>query len=180
MTTCSDVRTRIAIGESHTPDVIDHLVGCTACTDYAAQNALIDQQLAPLTRHTAPPALTAALLAIAADHAVAPTPRRQPWWTALLAFAIGLVAMVSTILIAAQLVVVFAGPYGFGAYASDIAASPALAYQWLTKVSPVGATTLLTLASVRIQLIGILMVALGWFAYSNNKSRVRKGIRNRQ
>jgi hypothetical protein len=40
-------------------------------------------------------------------------------------------------------------------------------------VIPVSATALATLASVRIQLIAILMVALGWFVYSNNKSRTR-------
>jgi hypothetical protein len=176
MTTCNDIRTRIAIGESDSLDVLDHLVECDGCTEYAAQNALLDQELAPLMRHTAPVALTAALLAIAADHAVIPAPRRQPWWASLLAFAIGVVAMVSTILIAAQLVVVFAGPYGFGAYASDVAGSPAAAYQWVLTVVPVSPTTLSTLASVRIQLIGILVIALGWFAYSNNKSRARKGL----
>ena len=156
MTICNNIRTRIAIGESAELDVLDHLVDCTACSDYAAH-----------------PALTAALLTIAADHAVLAGPRRQPWWASLLAFAIGLVAMVSTVLIAAQLVVVFAGPYGFGAYASDIVALPTMFYAWMVAVIPVSATTLATLASVRIQLIAILMVALGWFVYSNNKSRTR-------
>lgn len=176
MTTCNDIRTRIAIGESDSLDVLDHLVDCDGCSEYAAQNALLDQKLAPLLRHSAPATLTATLLAIAADHAVPPTPRRQPWWASLLAFAIGVVAMVSTILIAAQLVVVFAGPYGFGAYASDVVSIPASAYQWLLTIVPVSPTTLTTLASVRTQLIGILVIALGWFAYSNNKSRARKGL----
>ena len=173
MTICNNIRTRIAIGESAELDVLDHLVDCTACSNYAAQNSIIDTHLSPITRHTAPPALTAALLTIAADHAVLAGPRRQPWWASLLAFAIGLVAMVSTVLIAAQLVVVFAGPYGFGAYASDIVALPTMFYTWMVAVIPVSATTLATLASVRIQLIAILMVALGWFVYSNNKSRTR-------
>ena len=178
MTICNNIRTRIAIGESAELDVLDHLVDCTACSNYAAQNSIIDTHLSPITRHTAPPALTAALLTIAADHAVLAGPRRQPWWASLLAFAIGLVAMVSTVLIAAQLVVVFAGPYGFGAYASDIVALPTMFYAWMVAVIPVSATTLATLASVRIQLIAILMVALGWFVYSNNKSRTR--IRTRE
>ena len=173
MTICNNIRTRIAIGESAELDVLDHLVDCTACSNYAAQNSILDTHLSPITRHTAPPALTAALLTIAADHAVLAGPRRQPWWASLLAFAIGLVAMVSTVLIAAQLVVVFAGPYGFGAYASDIVALPTMFYAWMVAVIPVSATTLATLASVRIQLIAILMVALGWFVYSNNKSRTR-------
>jgi hypothetical protein len=178
MTICNNIRTRIAIGESAERDVLDHLVDCTACSDYGDQNSLIDTHLASITRHTAPPALTAALLTIAADHAVLAGPRRHPWWASLLAFAIGLVAMVSTVLIAAQLVVVFAGPYGFGAYASDIVALPTMFYTWMVAVIPVSATTLATLASVRIQLIAILMVALGWFVYSNNKSRMR--IRTRE
>ena len=178
MTICNDIRTRIAIGESAERDVLDHLVDCTACSDYAAQNSLIDTHLASITRHTAPLALTAALLTIAADHAVLAGPRRQPWWASLLAFAIGLVAMVSTVLIAAQLVVVFAGPFGFGAYASDIVALPTMFYTWMVTVIPVSASALATLASVRIQLIAILMVALGWFVYSNNKSRTR--IRTRE
>jgi len=68
---------------------------------------------------------------------------------------------------------VFAGPFGFGAYASDIVALPTMFYTWMVTVIPVSATALATLASVRIQLIAILMVALGWFVYSNNKSRTR-------
>ena len=177
MTICNDIRTRIAIGESADLEVLDHLVGCSDCTEYAAQNTLIDSHLASITRFVAPPALTVALLAIAADHAVTPSPRRQPWWASLLAFAIGVVAMVSTILIAAQLVVLIAGPSGFGLYASNVVAVPSLLYAWMVTVLPVSAAAFATLSSVRVQLIGILMIALGWFAYSNNKSRTR--MRNR-
>lgn len=170
---CSAFRTRIAIGEADHDDVLDHLVECASCSDYAAQNTVLDSHLSALFRPDVPAALTTALLAIAADHATPLPSRRQPWWSTLLAFGIGLVALVSSVLIAAQLVVLFAGPYGFGMYASDIVAVPQLVYEWMVGVVPLTAAAVATWATVRVQLLGILVVALAWFAYSNRQTRRR-------
>ncbi|MFM2033206.1 MAG: hypothetical protein RLZZ297_1971 [Chloroflexota bacterium] len=170
---CDDFRTRIAIGESDHDDVIDHLVDCPACSEYAAQNILIDQRARGLFTYTAPAELTTALLTIAADHANPLPSRRQPWWSTLLAFGIGVVALVSTIIIAAQLVVLFAGPYGFGVYAADVVAAPQRLYQWLVAVLPLTKSAFETWDTIRGQLLAILVGALAWFAYSNRQTRRR-------
>lgn len=170
---CDDIRTRIAIGESDHTDVLDHLIDCLPCSEYAAQNTMLDLQLRDVLLVEAPPALTNALLAIAADHAAPLPTRHQPWWSTLLAFGIGLVALVSTVVIAAQLVVVFAGPYGFGTSASHVVAAPQQVYTWLVGVLPLAKTAVATWATIRLQLLAILVVALGWFAYSNRQTRRR-------
>jgi anti-sigma factor RsiW len=105
---CDDICTQIAIGELADPDVQTHLAHCVACSDYAAQMTALDQQLSKLPRPVPSDTLTLQLMAIAADHAM-PTPRRrQPWWGSLVVFAIGVVALGFSVLISAEIVVLFA------------------------------------------------------------------------
>ena len=168
---CDDICTQIAIGELADPDVQTHLAHCATCSDYAAQMTALDQQARKLLRHTPSDALTLQLMAIAADHAM-PTPRRrQPWWGSLVVFAIGVVALGFSVLISAEIVVLFAGSYGFGAYAQQITALPQTGYTWLVGGSPELKTMVSMLDTMRVQLVGILVVALMLFGYTSQRGR---------
>jgi hypothetical protein len=168
---CDDICTQIAIGERADPEVQTHLAHCVACSDYAAQMTALDQQLSKLLRPVPSDTLTLQLMAIAADHAMPMPRRRQPWWGALVVFAIGVVALGFSVLISAEIVVLFAGSYGFGAYAQQITALPQTGYTWLVSGSPVLQTVISKLDTMRVQLVGILVVALMLFGYTNQRSK---------
>jgi hypothetical protein len=71
-------------------------------------------------------------------------------------------------------VVLFAGPFGFGAYASDIVQLPMALYAWMRRVVPVVADALVTIDMVRTQLVVILMITLmffGWYGQRSAKQR---------
>jgi hypothetical protein len=68
-------------------------------------------------------------------------------------------------------VVLFAGSYGFGAYAQQITALPQTGYTWLVSGSPVLQTVISKLDTMRVQLVGILVVALMLFGYTNQRSK---------
>jgi hypothetical protein len=168
---CDDICTQIAIGERADPEVQTHLAHCVACSDYAAQMTALDQQLSKLLRPVPSDTLTLQLMAIAADHAMPMPRRRQPWWGALVVFAIGVVALGFSVLISAEIVVLFAGSYGFGAYAQQITALPQTGYTWLVSGSPVLQTVISKLDTMRVQLVGILVVALMLFGYTSQRSK---------
>lgn len=168
---CDDIRTQITLGELADPVVQAHLGSCRTCYNYATEMATLDQQLGNLLRHAPSDTLTLQLLAIAADHAMPLPRRRQPWWGSLVVFAIGVVALGFSVLISAEIVVLFAGSYGFGAYAQQITALPQTGYTWLVSGSPVLQTVISKLDTMRVQLVGILVVALMLFGYTNQRSK---------
>ncbi len=168
---CDDICTQIAIGERANPEVQTHLASCSTCRTYASEMAALDQQLGNLLRYTPSNTLTLQLMAIAADHAMPLPRRRQPWWGSLLVFAIGVVALGFSVLVSAEIVVLFAGSYGFGAYAQQITALPQTGYTWLVSGSPVLQTVISKLDTMRVQLVGILVVALMLFGYTNQRSK---------
>ena len=87
-----------------------------------------------------------------------------------MAFLIGVTAVVTSVLILAELVVLFAGPFGFGAYASDIVQLPMALYAWMRRVVPVVADALVTIDMVRTQLVVILMITLMFFGWHGQRS----------
>jgi len=173
MKVCNEVRTTIACGD-HDELAMTHITQCDACRKYAQHINTIDSHLSSVVMVEPPAELTARLLAIAADHAMPPVQSRQPWWSTLLAFLIGVVAVVTSVLIMAELVVLFAGPFGFGAYASDIVQLPMALYMWMRKVVPSLTDVLVAIDAVRMQLVIILMVMLalfGWYGQRNANQR---------
>lgn len=168
---CDDICTQIAIGERTDPVVQTHLESCSACRSYATAMAALDQRVGTLVRHTPSDTLTLQLLAIAADHAMPTARRRPPWWGSLVVFAIGVVALGFSILVSAEIVVLFSGSYGFGAYAQQIRALPQTGYTWLVSWSPVLQTVISKLDTMRVQLVGVLVVALMLFGYTNQRSK---------
>lgn len=173
MKSCDEMRTAIACGDDDALLTL-HLQTCEGCRRYAQRMNQIDQPMASLVIVEPPADLTSRLLAIAADHAMPPVRARQPWWSTLMAFLIGVTAVVASVLILAELVVLFAGPFGFGAYASDIVQLPMALYAWMRKVVPTVADALATIEMVRTQLVVILMVTLlflGWYGQRNAKQR---------
>ena len=91
-----------------------------------------------------------------------------------MAFVIGVIAVITSVLIMAELVVLLAGPMGFGTYASEIVQLPMALYTWMRKVVPSVTDALATIDAVRTQLIVILMVMLvffGWYGQRGAKQR---------
>jgi hypothetical protein len=173
MKSCDEMRTAIACGDQDTA-LTTHLQECDGCRRYALRMNQLDRQVSSVVIVEPPAELTSRLLAIAADHAMPPVRSRQPWWSTLMAFLIGVTAVVTSVLILAELVVLFGGPFGFGAYASDIVQLPMALYTWMRKVVPAVADALVTIETVRTQLVVILMVTLmffGWYGQRTAKQR---------
>lgn len=173
MKSCDEMRTAIACGDEDVALTM-HLQACEGCRRYAQRMNHVDHQIAPVVMLEPSADLTSRLLAIAADHAMPPVQSRQPWWSTLMAFLIGVTAVVTSVLILAELVVLFAGPFGFGAYASDIVQLPMALYAWMRRVVPVVADALVTIDMVRTQLVVILMITLmffGWYGQRSAKQR---------
>jgi len=175
MKSCDEIRTAIACGDEDA-QVTMHVQGCDACRRYAQRVNQFEPHIASLVNVEPSPELTARLLAIAADHAMPPARSRQPWWSTLMAFMIGVIAVVASVLIMAELVVLFAGPMGFGTYASEIVQLPMALYLWLRKVVPSVTDAFATIDAVRTQLVVILIVMLvlfGWYGQRGAKQRNR-------
>ncbi len=173
MNSCDDFRTAIACGDDDATLTM-HLQTCEMCRAYAKKIQRFEQDLASVVLVQPPIELTSRLLAIAADHAMPSVRVRQPWWSTLLAFLIGVVAVIASVLIMAELVVLFAGPFGFGAYAADIVQLAMALYTWMRKVVPSVTDALTTIDSVRTQLVVILVLMLvlfGWYGQRNTKQR---------
>jgi hypothetical protein len=64
------------------------------------------------------------------------------------------VALGFSVLISAEIVVLFAGSYGFGAYAQQITALPQTGYTWLVGGSPELQTVMSKLDTMRVHLRG--------------------------
>ncbi len=169
MKSCDDFRTAIACGDDDGP-VTMHIQTCESCRLYSQNIHRFENDLANMVCLQPPAELTSRLLAIAADHAMPPVRIRQPWWSTLMAFLIGVIAVVASVLIMAELVVLFAGPFGFGTYASDIVQLPMAFYMWMRKVVPSVTDALATIDAVRTQLIVILMVMLVLFGVYGQRS----------
>lgn len=173
MKSCDDIRTAIACGEDE-DQVALHITTCDVCRQYSQKMQLFEPHLAHVMRVQPPEELTARLLAIAADHAMPPVRVRQPWWSTLLAFLIGVIAVMASVSIIAELVVLFGGPFGFGTYAADIVQLPGALYSWMRKVVPSVTDALTTIDAVRLQLIVILMLLstlFVWYGQRNAKQR---------
>lgn len=170
MPTCDDIRTLIAIGDTATPSVQTHLADCTACTRYAHGNEDFDQHVASRLHHTPSAQLTAQLLAIATDHAL-PAPRHaRTWWAPLIVFMIGVVAVGFSVLLSAQIVLLFSGASAYHSYAHAIVTAPDYLYNWITSLPTLGAA-LVTLNTMRIQLIIMLVVGLVLFGYYTQRAQ---------
>lgn len=170
MMRCADIRTEIAVGETAHPEVQAHLSDCTACQQYAHEQQRIDALLANTLNYEPPPELLNALHAIAHDHA-RPTRRVSRWYDHFMIAVIAMVALTTTVFVSAELIVYFAGPYGFGNYASDIVALPSTLLSWLTHTVPMLSTVVLTFDAIRAQLVVILLVVLGGLAYTTQRTR---------
>jgi hypothetical protein len=173
MMRCDDIRTDIAVGDTDTPEVQLHLEQCAECQAYARLHQRIDAQLIHMLRHEPPPELTLELLAIARDHA-RPAQRVSRWYDKVMIAVIALVAVMTSVFVAAELIVYFQGPYGFGSYASDIIEFPTTLMAWLTQTVPMLSTVVLTVDAIRTQLVVILLVVLGGLAYTNQRAKRRQ------
>lgn len=173
MMRCDDIRTDIAVGDTETPEVQLHLEHCAECQAYARLHQRVDTQLIQALRYEPPPELTLELLAIARDHA-RPSQRVSRWYDGVMIGIIALVAVMTSVFVAAELIVYFQGPYGFGSYASDIVTFPTTMMAWLAQTVPMVSTVVMTVDAIRTQLVVVLLIILGGLAYTNQRAKRRQ------
>lgn len=116
--------------------------------------------------------LTAKLLAIATDHAL-PAPRHaRTWWASLAVVAIGVVALGFSILLTAQIILLFSGTSAYHDYAHAIVAAPDQIYAWATSLPAFG-TALTTFTTLRVQIIIVLVIGLLFLGYYSQRVQRR-------
>lgn len=167
---CTDIRTEIAVAGTDSTLVQEHIHTCDACRAYATRNHTLDLHISRSLTFTPSPQLTQELLAIARDHAK-PVQRQRRWYDAFVVLVVGVVALMTSVLIAAEIVVYFTGPYGFGSYASEVVALPAQVFTWMSQVMPFFAQIMLSIDTMRMQLVVILLALLGILTYTNQRAK---------
>jgi len=173
MTHCTDIRTEIAVAGTDSTVVQAQLHTCNACRAYATRNQVLDLHLSRSLAVAPSPQLTQELLAIARDHAK-PVQRRGRWYDALVVIVIGVVALMASVLITAEIVVYFTGPYGFGSYASEVVTLPKQLTLWLSQAVPLFAQIMLSIDTMRMQLVVILLALLGVLTYTNQRAKRKR------
>lgn len=173
MMRCTDIRTEIAVAGTESAAIQAHLDTCAACRTYATRNHALDQHLSRSLTFTPSPQLTQELLAIARDHAT-PIQRPRRWYDALVVIVVGVVALMASVLIAAEIVVYFTGPYGFGSYASEVVALPQQLTTWMSQAMPFFAQVMLSIDTMRMQLVVILLALLGVLTYTNQRAKRKR------
>jgi len=169
-TTCDDIRTMLAVGEHDSPLVQTHLADCTQCQRYTTFVTNFDHTMANKFFVTPSARLTEQLLAIATDHALPAPPHARTWWATLGVIAISTVALGFSVLLSAQLVLLFGGASQYHAYAQAIIAFPDQLYAQAMQLPALG-MALTTFNTMRIQLIVILLVALLFLGYYNQRGQ---------
>ena len=173
MMRCTEIRTEIAVAGTDSTVVQAHLHTCDACRAYATRNQILDLHLSRSLSFTPSPQLTQELLAIARDHAK-PVQRPRRWYDALVVIVIGVVALMASVLITAEIVVYFTGPYGFGSYASEVVTLPKQLTLWLSQAVPLFAQIMLSIDTMRMQLVVILLALLGVLTYTNQRAKRKR------
>lgn len=170
MSTCDDVRTMIATGDTEDAFVQHHLPGCAECTRYAESDAAFERFMAGNVILTPPAQLTNKLLAIATDHAV--PPHARTWWASLAVVFIGVVAVLFSLYISAQMTLWFTSASSYHTYATTIVTAPDTIYAWAVNLPTIG-VAVATFGSVRIQLILMLVIGLFVLGYYNQRQPKR-------
>lgn len=170
MQACDDIRTMIATGDQDSPLVHAHITACVACRNYATVDAKFDRDMARQFLYMPSASLSAQLIAIATDHAL-PAPRHaRTWWASLAVIAIGVVALGFSILLSAQIVLLFSGTSAYHDYAHAVITVPDQIYGWATRLPALG-TALVTFNTVRVQIIIVLVVGLLFLGYYNQRGQ---------
>jgi len=178
--TCNDVRDLLALDPKSEDALIHtHLSECELCLGYRRQHQALDVVLRAEMRWEAPAALTAQLLALVNEPAVAVQQaasqaplhagsrrmegRPRGWYvTAVYGLTAAVVAL--SLLIAVQLVGALADQVSISAAITQLLALPGQGLSYLTQELPQSRFVLDFLLRVRDQLMWLLLVAVLWAA----------------
>jgi hypothetical protein len=178
---CDDVRTFLALQPTSEDAALqEHIDGCGDCARYRRQHQTLDVVLRAELHWESPAALTARLLALAANPELATQvrlpvarsaqvplaparPRPQGWYvTSVYALTLAIVGL--SLLFAWQFVGLLIAQVPLDAALTQILALPGQGLAYLTQTLPQSRIVVAFFLSVRDQLLWLLLVAVLWAA----------------
>ena len=189
---CATIRETLALEPlTDDPQVQAHLDGCDNCARYRRQHQSLDVVLRAEMSWEAPAALTARLLAIAADPAaaiekasapVAPRaaapPARPKTWFVSVVYALTLLIIAISLLVAWQVAGALLAQVEPGAILTQLLALPQQGLTYLIAKLPQSRYLVDFLLRVRVQLMWLLLVAVLWAVL--DKANLQFRFRGRQ
>jgi hypothetical protein len=169
---CNDVRELLALDPKSEDAIIHaHLGECEACASYRRQHQTLDVVLRAEMRWEAPAALTAQLLALVNNSALAPAwptpipaPARPRGWYVTAVYGLTAAVVALSLLIAAQLVGALTDQVSIGAAITQLLALPGQGLSYLTQTLPQSRYLIDFFLKVRDQLVWLLLIAVLWAA----------------
>ncbi|KPV52744.1 hypothetical protein SE17_13655 [Kouleothrix aurantiaca] len=191
---CATVREALALEPmTEDPQVQAHLDGCATCARYRRQHQSLDVVLRAEMSWEAPAALTARLLAIAADPAAAieqasapfaprqaaqAVPARPKTWFVSVVYALTLMIIALSLLVAWQVAGALLAQVEPGAILTQLLALPQQGLTYLIAKLPQSRYLVDFLLRVRVQLMWLLLVAVLWAVL--DKANLQFSFRGRQ
>ncbi|MBK9943708.1 MAG: hypothetical protein U0Z44_03120 [Kouleothrix sp.] len=192
---CTDVRESLALKPALDDAAIEaHIHGCEACATYRRQHQSLDIVLRTELSWEAPAALTARLLALAANPAGAaelqqpalpapagvlrPAPDRPKTWFVFTVYTLTTLVIVLSLLVAWQVISAFTPQIEIGAILTQLLALPGQALAYLNQKLPQSRYAIDFFLRVRVQLIWLLVVAVLWAVL--DKTNLQFSFRGRQ
>ncbi|HNP87706.1 MAG TPA: anti-sigma factor [Kouleothrix sp.] len=199
MTQCDTVRDALALQPlTDDPQVQAHVEGCEACTKYRRQHQSLDVVLRAEMSWDAPSVLTARLLAIVANPIIAQDsqampvqqraatalrvpavpPTRPKQWVVTTVYALTLMIIALSLLIAWQVVGALAAQVEPSAIIIQLLALPAQGLAYLNQKLPQSRYAIDFFLRVRVQLLWLLLIAVLWAVL--DKMNIQFSFRGRQ
>jgi hypothetical protein len=188
MMQCDNVRDMLALDvDDDTPELRSHLASCSACAAYARSQASLDVVLRTEMRWEAPAHLTAQLLALAEQGALAtavnpepslalPPPQPQRWYSTLV-YVLTFGAIILSMGVAWQFAGMLMGNVSFQDAFAQLLAAPSRGLALLTSQLPQSRPAIDFFLRVHEQLLWLLLAAVLWAALDKWNPQVSFGRR---
>lgn len=191
MITCETVREALALAPLEDDALLaEHIDGCAGCARYRRQHRTLDVVLRAEMTWEAPAALSAALVALAANPAAAlaqapaplggpaaapavPARSRPKPWVVTTVYGLTAAVVVLSLLVAWQVLAVFAPQIEIGAALTQLLALPERAVAYLNAALPQSRYAIDLFLRVRVQLMWLLLVAVLWAALDSMNLQFR-------
>jgi hypothetical protein len=178
---CDDIRTALALQPASDDTTLqEHIDGCAACARYRRQHQTLDVVLRAELHWESPAALSARLLALAANPDLArqarlpavraaqlpaaPARSRPQGWYVTSVYALTLAIVGLSLLFAWQFVGLLMAQVPLDAALTQILALPGQGLAYLTQTLPQSRIVVAFFLSIRDQMLWLLLVAVLWAA----------------
>ncbi|HNP72789.1 MAG TPA: anti-sigma factor [Kouleothrix sp.] len=194
MISCNDIREALALQPTSDDQAIkSHLADCEECTRYRRKHQALDVVLRAEMSWEVPAALSAQLLALAANPAAAletplapvsarpyraPIAERPRGWFVATVYALTGVVIVLSLLVAWQVIGALTAQIEIGPVLTQLLALPSQALAYLNQKLPQSRYAIDFFLRVRVQLMWLLLVAVLWAAL--DKMNLQFNFRGRQ